>query len=148
MGPRGVDRNSLVDYLNAIERANLAITLRREARGIAALGKPDKIYLDNTNLTHALAPGRVDAGHLRETFFVNQLKQLTYGDEFSPRRILLPKRGDFTLMDGEQRYVFEVGGPSKTIAQVKGEDNYYSAVDELQTGSVHRIPLWMFGLMY
>lgn len=144
----GISRNQLVDYLTALERANLLITLRKEVRGIAALGKPDKIYLDNPNLLNALAPGRAERGTVRETFFANQLLQLTYTDGLLPPRLLLPKKGDFIWWDREARTVFEVGGSGKTHAQVRGEANAYVVVDGLRAGGERRVPLWMFGLLY
>ena len=74
-----------------------------EIRSLKSLIKPDKIYLDNTNLMYALSQ-HVDEGTLRETFFYNQLKV--------QHEILLPKQGDFLV---DNQYLFEVGGASKTF---------------------------------
>lgn len=49
-------------------------------------------------------------------------------------------------MDG--RLLFEVGGRSKTFAQIADAPDSYLAVDDTEIGSRHRIPLWMFGLLY
>ena len=57
----------------------------------------------------------------------------------------MPKQGDF-LADG--KYLFEVGGSSKTFDQIAGIPESYLAVDGIETGSGNRIPLWMFGCMY
>ena len=32
--------------------------------------------------------------------------------------------------------------------QIKDESNGYLAVDDTEIGHAHRIPLWMFGLLY
>ena len=101
-----------------------------------ALGKPDKIYLENTNLMYALTP-HIDRGTLRETFFYNQLKQT--------QEVLLPKHGDFEV---NRTYIFEVGGKNKTFEQIKDLPNSFLAVDDIEIGIRNRIPLWMFGMMY
>jgi predicted AAA+ superfamily ATPase len=109
----GISRVTLLRYLDLLQSARLITSLRRESRGIAALGKPDKLYLDNPNLLHALAPQQVNTGTLRETFFLsqlNQLTQLTYGKGLTPPEIRLPKNGDFVFSTPDQRLLFEVGG--------------------------------------
>ena len=88
----GISRVTLLRYLNLLQSARLINSLRRESRGIASLGKPDKIYLDNPNLLHALAPQQVNTGTLRETFFLNQLTQLTYGKGLVPPRDTLAQK--------------------------------------------------------
>lgn len=70
---------------------------------IRKLAKPDKVYMENANLLHALAPGKVDIGTARESFAVNSLSESTtveYGKA----------QGDF-LVDG--KYTFEIGGRGK-----------------------------------
>lgn len=144
----GMSRNLLVSYLTALEKANLIIQLRAESKGIAARGKPDKVFLDNTNLIYALSPQRSEIGTVRETFFLNQLRQLTRTTELLPPEISLPKQGDFVYRHGEDRYVFEIGGPNKSARQVREEEDRFVVADELVTGGARRIPLWMFGLLY
>lgn len=48
--------------------------LRTGAKGLAALGKTEKAYLDNTNLLYVLSDGSLDIGTVRETFFLNQMR--------------------------------------------------------------------------
>lgn len=144
----GMSRNLLVTYLTALEKANLIMQLRAESKGIAALGKPDRVFLDNTNLIYALSPQRSETGTIRETFFLNQLRHLTRTTELLPPEISLPKQGDFVYRHGEDRYVFEIGGPNKTARQVREAEHHFVVADELVTGGARRIPLWMFGLLY
>jgi len=73
----------------------------------------------------------------RETFFNNQLHAVA--------RITMPQKGDF-LVNG--KYLFEVGGSGKSFEQIKDEPNSFLAVDDIETGTGNRIPLWMFGLLY
>lgn len=143
-----MSRNTLLKYLVLLERADLIKSLRTEAKGIAALAKPDKIFLDNTNLLYALAPNQWATGTMRETFFLNQLSFLEYEAHILPPEIRLPKQGDFVLLDKFDRYVFEVGGPKKSSKQIGNETNRFVVTDSEITGSAHRIPLWLFGLLY
>ena len=149
MGERlGINRRDLTGYLDQLEAAQLIIGLRQESRGIGSMGKPDKLYLDNPNLVHALAPVQEGVGMLRETFFLNQLSFLTHQPSLVPPEIRLPKKGDFALLTASERYVFEIGGRSKGRQQLAGEENAYTVVDTGLSGSPNRIPLWLFGLLY
>lgn len=130
------NRNTGMKMLYLLERASMLALYSSEIRSLKSLIKPDKIYLDNTNLMYALSQ-HVDEGTLRETFFYNQLKVL--------HEILLPKQGDFLV---DNQYLFEVGGASKTFEQIKDQPNSFLAVDDVEMGVGNRIPLWMFGLLY
>ncbi len=129
-------RSQGIKMMNALERAGLLSLLSAPSKNLKTLGKPDKILLDNTNLMYALG-NKTDIGTMRETFFMNQLKQVA--------SVSYPPKGDF-LIDG--KYLFEVGGASKTFDQIKNIENSYLAVDGTEIGHGNRIPLWMFGLLY
>lgn len=133
----GINRNTLVGYLFFLQEAHVIKNLYRDAKGITQLQKPDKIYLENTNLQYAFSPGNTDVGTLRETFFANQLgyKHLL---EYT-------REGDFKV-DGA--YTFEIGGSNKGTHQIKHLDNSYLALDGIEYGSKNRIPLWLFGFLY
>ncbi len=144
----GIGRDTLLKYLNLLESADLVKNLRNEAKGVSSLTKPDKIFLNNTNLLFNLAPNQVELGTVRETFFLNQLSFLEYEAHILPPEIRLPKQGDFVLLDKNDRYVFEVGGPKKSSKQIGNDPNHFVVADSEITGSAHRIPLWLFGLLY
>ena len=122
--------------LYALDKAQILSLLTEKAKSYKYLYKPEKIFLNNTNLMHALCP-KVDVGNKRETFFQNQLA--VTGDVNAPRK------GDF-LIDGQ--FLFEVGGKNKTFDQIKDVPDSFLAVDETEIGYGNRIPLWMFGLLY
>ena len=98
--------------------------------------KPDKIYLENTNLAFALK-GNPDIGSIRETFVLNQL--LNAG-----LKVTSPREGDF-FIDG---LTVEVGGKSKDASQVSHLDDYMIAADDIETGAGNKVPLWLFGFLY
>ncbi len=80
---------------------------------------------------------KVNVGTLRETLFLNQVSHA--------HSVLYPKCGDFEV-DG--KYLFEIGGKSKTFEQIKDIENSYLAVADTEIGRRNRIPLWMFGFLY
>ena len=100
--------------------------------------KPEKIYLNNPNLYHALCRSGVpDVGAMRETFFVNMLR--------TTHALSIPARGDFLVDDS---VTFEVGGKNKDAGQIKGVVDGWLALDNLETGHGRRIPLWLLGFLY
>lgn len=133
----GMGRDTVKMYLNNLDQARLLNLLIRSTKGIASLQKPDKIYLENTNFSHALKSDP-EPGTLRETFFINQLYNAGH-------KVELAKNGDF-LINSEM--IFEIGGPSKDDSQIKSEKNAWLALDELEHPYLNRIPLWLFGFLY
>ena len=144
----GMSRETVLRYLKLLEEANLLITLRATAKGMAALAKPDKVYLNNTNLLQALAPHEAMVGTVRETFVANQLTYLTHEKHIVPTELRLPKTGDFALVHRDATYLFEVGGPTKTRRQIGTDEHAYAIVDATVTDDPRRIPMWLFGLLY
>lgn len=132
----GIHRNTLTTYIHYLEKARLINSLNSEGKSISILQKPEKIFLENTNLSYALAGPIVDIGNIRETFFLTQLKE-TY-------EVSLPKSGDF-LING--KYIFEVGGKNKTNSQINHIPNAYIAADDISLGTGNKIPLWLFGFV-
>lgn len=131
-----VSRNNVEDYLLYMEKAGMVSQLRTGASGLGALGKPEKVYLDNTNILYNLSDGREDVGSVRETFFLNQMRvnHLVTASSVSYFQI-----GEMT---------FEVGGRSKGRDQIKGVEHGYVAKDDIERGYGNVIPLWAFGLNY
>lgn len=130
-------RPTLLKYLAYLDKAQILKLLSTDTIGINYLNKPEKVYLQNTNIAYALANLHADKGNLRETFFLNQLSL--------QHHVTYPKQGDF-LVDG--KYLFEVGGKNKTGEQIKSLDNAYIAADDIEYGFRNKIPLWMFGFLY
>ncbi len=133
----GVNRNTFVSYLYFLEEAHITRNLYKDAKGITQLQKPNKIYLENTNLQYALSPDQANIGTIRETFFLNQVSvhhKLEYIDE-----------SDFLV---DHQYIFEIGGKSKNHKQIKNLKQSYLALDDLEYGMANKIPLWLFGFLY
>ena len=132
----GATRDVVIRLLYLMEKAGLLMLVNKESNSYKTLSRPDKIYLNNTNQMYALT-GNVNEGTLRETFFVNQLRQA--------HNVLLPVKGDYLIDD---KYTFEVGGASKTFKQIKNIPNSYLALDEVEFGTGNTIPLYLLGFLY
>lgn len=130
-------RDTLLKFLFYLEKAGIVKWLSKDTFGINYLNKPDKLYLNNTNLMYALTNEKPDTGNLRETFFLNQLL-VKYSVSY-------PGKGDF-LVDG--KYLFEVGGSSKNTKQIAGLENAFIAADDIEFPDGRKIPLWLFGFLY
>lgn len=122
--------------LYALDKAQILSLLTSKAKSYKYLYKPDKIFLGNTNLMHVLCL-RVDKGNERETFFNSQLEVV--------HDVKCPQKGDFLV---DEKYLFEVGGKRKSFDQIADAPDSFLAVDDTEVGHGHRIPLWMFGLLY
>jgi uncharacterized protein len=133
----GISKNTLKEYLRNMNDARLIHLLYSEGKGLSTLSKPDKIYLQNPNLMHALAGSDVDIGNARETFFLNQLS--------FQHKVNYSQSGDFLV---DKQYVFEIGGKNKTRKQIAGMKKAYLALDGIETGHLNEIPLWLFGFIY
>jgi len=133
----GISRNTLKDYLYYLGEALLINSLTIKGKGISRLSKPEKIYLHHPNLMFALSGSSADTGNLRETFFYNQVSV--------KHLVNYARKGDFLVDD---HLVFEIGGKSKTRKQIKGLEKSFLAIDNIETGYLNEIPLWLFGFLY
>lgn len=133
----GISRNALVQSIKILERAGLVNELYKDTSGIGALTKPEKLYLNNSNLMYALAKENTNIGNVRETFFLNQFKGL--------HEINLSGSADFVI---DKTYTFEIGGKNKDRKQVASLKNAYVAKDGIEVGFGNIIPVWLFGFMY
>ena len=131
-----VSRNVISDYILLLEEAGMAMQLRDGTRGLRALGKVEKIYLDNTNLAYQLQPERTDKGSIRETFFLNQMRLRN--------EVVFSGIGDFQIGD----LTFEVGGRKKGQHQIEQAPKGFIVKDDIEQSMLNIIPLWHFGLNY
>ena len=132
------DERTLKTYLKYLEDAGVILTVSKGGKGLREMEKPEKIYLNNPNLYHAMAEGRQPgAGAMRETFFLNMLH--------TGHAVSVPARGDFLVDD---TMTFEVGGKNKDTGQISSIANAWLALDNIEIGQGNRIPLWLFGFIY
>lgn len=131
----GTNRNLTVKYLSLLANAKLLNLVSYKNKTIGDLTKPDKVLLNNTNLSYIFGED-TNIGSARETFFVNQLNAVS--------KVSLANQGDFIV----DKYTFEVGGKRKTFDQIKNFPNSFVVSDDLEVGHKNKIPLWLFGMIY
>jgi len=140
-----ISRPRLYEYLESLQDAKLLNLVRSQGRGYEVLTKPDKIYLENSNLMYAISEN-VNIGALRELFFVNQLRNASaLHPGLVDNTIELSAKGNFIF---KSQYTFEIGGKGKGFRQISGVDNSFIVADDIETGFQNKIPLWLFGFLY
>lgn len=132
-----ITRNTLTQYLYYLEQASLVSMLTIHEKSYSQLTKPEKIFLQNSNLAFALDSVSVNIGTLREIFFHNQIAVVG--------QVNFAAKGDFLV---NEKYVFEIGGAKKDFSQIADIENSYLALDEIEIGFGKKIPLWLFGFLY
>lgn len=130
------DRGTVADLAFYLEKARMLMSLRHQEDGMKNYGKPEKIYLGNTNLIYALSEGKPEVGNLRETFFLSQMQV--------NQEVFASKAADF-LINGK---TFEVGGKNKNKKQIAEVKDAFVVKDDIEYGYENTIPLWHFGMGY
>ena len=129
------DGRTLKEYFIKLEDAGIIkLLMKSSSKQISKLEKPEKIYLNNTNLLSILDS---QIGTVRETFFLNSLSV--------KHNVTYPKKGDFLV---DTKYLFEIGGKNKGFTQIKDIENSFVVADDIEIGFKNKIPLYLFGLLY
>lgn len=129
-------KNNIPDYMTYLEKAGMIGQLRDDTSGFMALGKVEKVYIDNPSLMSVLSSGEPNLGNLRETFFYNQMRV---------RNLVTSSReSDFKI----GKITFEIGGKKKGQKQIADIPNGIVVRDDIEYGSQNIIPLWHFGFNY
>jgi predicted AAA+ superfamily ATPase len=132
------DERTLYEYLSYLERARIIKSAYQSGSMSTEMNKPEKIYINNTNIAFALLEKEaISVGMLRELFFLTSLSPL--------HKITLPGKGDFFV---DEKYTFEIGGKKKDFNQIKNLQKSFLAIDETEIGTGNKIPVWLFGFLY
>ena len=131
-----LNQRTLYKYLGILQSAGLIRILGAKSNGVSIISKPEKLYLDNTNLFSIFCDSP-KKGTIRETFFASSV---SYNHSIN-----YPKSGDF-ILDG--KYTFEVGGKDKSFKQLKDTKLGFVVADDIEIGVDDKIPLWLFGFLY
>ncbi len=133
----GISINTLKHYVNLLKEAEMIKLLHFMNKGINSLNKPEKIYLNNTNLMYNQCDNGINKGNIRETYFFNQVGAVY--------KVNASKEADFFV---DEKYTFEIGGKNKTRKQISGLKNSFVVKDNIEIGYDNIIPLWLFGFLY
>ena len=132
-----IARQTLLQYFQYLEESRLIFQVFKESRGLGTLEKPDKIFLENTNLMFLLGKTETNTGNVRETFAFNQLSK--------NHEVLFSEQSDFLV---DKKITFEVGGKNKKRKQIKEVPDSFILADDIEYGTDRRIPLWLLGFLY
>jgi len=126
-----ISRPKVYEYLKHLEDAKIINSVRSKDKGYNIMSKPEKLFIQNTNISFALT-SKIDTGSAREAFFVNQIKN--YYDSYKKlldNTIFASKQGDFLV---DEKYTFEVGGKNKSFIQIKDIENSFVVSDDIEIG--------------
>ncbi len=132
----GINRNTLYQYIYYLTMGNIFSSLKAKTKGDNIFSKPQKLYLNNPNLSFSYCQSN-EIGTLREQFFLNMLSQ--------KHHLSYPKQGDFLV---DEKYLFEIGGKNKSFKQIRDVEDSFVVADGIEVGYGHKIPLWLFGFLY
>ena len=138
-----VVRDTLYDYLDLLERAEMIQIIRPVTKNVRSY-KKSKVLFSTPNLYFSIQRhlwnSCMDKGNLRESFFVSQAS--TCG------QLHASKQADFIFeADGETTEI-EVGGPGKDNRQIQGVENGLVFKDGIEMGFAQQIPLYLAGFLY
>ncbi len=128
--------NVVKKYLFYLDEGEILINLYAKNTTHRDFQRPQKIFLNNTNFAYAFSLNP-DVGTLRETFVANCLKDLGM--------LTAPEKGDFCL---NEDLVFEVGGKSKKLHQIKSIKDSYVLADNVMSVEERKLPLWLLGFLW
>lgn len=132
-----INKTTVLSYLANMQRAELLHLLYTDNKSVGKMQKPDKVYIHNTNILHAIGT-QFNVGTVRECFAVNQLSA-GHAVEYSKTQ------GDFKV-DG--KITFEVGGRDKSFEQIANLPDSYVLADQIAMPVGKKLPLWLIGFLY
>lgn len=137
-----VANQTVFHYLTILQDVNLIRLVYPNVTGNQQLRKPQKVFLHNTNLYHALqqyvAMNSDNKGTVRELYFLQAMQD-------AENQVFFAKPGDFCTKEK----VFEIGGKNKTFRQIKNSSLQQILVkDDIITPMKNIIPLLYFGFLY
>jgi predicted AAA+ superfamily ATPase len=139
----GVSRDTLYEYFDLLERAEIVKIVRTQSKNTRAF-KNSKILFQSPNLYFTIAyeiwKSDIEKGNIRESFFASQV-----GKDYP---VFSSLNTDFLVLDKTQRFEIEVVGKSKGRKQIKGLTNAFVFKDGIEMGHANVIPLYLTGFLY
>jgi predicted AAA+ superfamily ATPase len=135
-----IDDKTATNYLTILNETGLINLIYPLGSGNQLLRRPEKIFLNNTNLQFAIEgeiSAKIDVGTIRELFFIQALSQ-------SGHHIFNCDKGDYSV-DG---YTFEIGGKNKSTRQIKEVKKSFLVKDDILVSRSREIPLMLMGFLY
>jgi len=135
-----IDDKTVTNFLNSLHETGLVNLIYNDQGGNSGLRRPEKIFLNNTNLQFAIEGTintKIDIGNVRELFFIQALSG-------TGKKVFYSKKGDYTI----DEFIFEIGGKNKTAQQIQGADHAFLVKDDILISRRREIPLMLMGFLY
>lgn len=135
-----IDDKTAAHYIQMLQETGLCEIIFAREQGNAGLRKPEKVFLNNTNLHYSLGENlnkHIEIGTIRELAFIQATKN-------AGLKVYYSKQGDFQINDT----IFEIGGKNKTKKQLSGLSNSMLIKDDIVTAFNGTIPLISLGFLY
>ncbi len=135
-----IDDKTAGNYLNMLKETGLVEIIYPREGGNQGLRKPEKVFLNNTNLHYALGEhlaSDVNIGTIRELSFIQATKHAGLD-------VFHSKQGDYQI----SAFTFEVGGKNRTRKQIAGIDHAFIVRDNTVAAMKGMLPLVFFGFLY
>jgi predicted AAA+ superfamily ATPase len=126
-------RATVINYLKYLKNARLINPIYQGDADSSK--KPERVYLHNPNLLHAISMSQPSKEALIETFVLNQVQK---GHYISGNG----KTGEFEI---DKQLTFKVGNNKRLNPN---QENTYVLIDMEEVGEGKRIPVWLFGFLY
>ncbi len=134
----GTTRDSLLKFLTYLGEARIITSLKKCKEGARYSAKPNRLFLDNSNLIQAICNAPQLSPAVFETFLVNQLQY--------KHKVNCTIEGELIIND-EYRFALEWSSLSTQKASKYLNESYIIS-EEIDSQAGTRIPLWMFGFLY
>jgi predicted AAA+ superfamily ATPase len=137
----GIDSKTTLHYVQILHDTGLIRIVSADQKGSRLLRSPEKIFLDNPTLLHALCDA---LGHEPNPGTMRELAFVCFLNDAGHRVFGRKKRGDFNVAQA----VFEIGGRNKNNTQIRNADQpAFLVKDDVLAGGKKTIPLHMFGFL-
>jgi uncharacterized protein len=135
-----IDDKTAANYLNMLKETGLVELVYPRETGNQGLRKPEKVFLNNTNVHYALGE------HLANSVMIGTIRELAFiqATKLSGLDVFHSKQGDYQI----GQYTFEIGGKNKTRKQLAGVENAFVVRDDTVTAMYGMLPLVFFGFLY
>lgn len=130
----GTSRATVMNYLKYLADAELIRPIYKEGSDYPK--KPDRVYLNDTNIASVMYPNEQPDDMMRKIFLLSQLQNAGY-------LVNHPQQASMDFLV-ENRYYLR----TTDVQRSRASGNAYYAVQHLAIGDDDQIPLWIFGLLY
>lgn len=124
-------RSTTMNYIKYLKDARLLNLLYPENKCYPL--KPERVYMQNTNLCHATSTRIPDAQDIAETFFYTAM----HGNH----KVNATDRSAMFIIDGKYYMDACATTPRKTGIR-------HCAIGDIEIGEHKNVPLWLFGFLY